>query len=66
MLLIGPRAGGSRRRGARVSPAWITPTRPMLQVASRAELSAKLFHEHIAPQLGTRQLREFGAAELVS
>ncbi len=38
----------------------------MLQVASRAELSAKLFHEHIAPQLGTRQLREFGAAELVS
>ena len=31
-----------------------------LQVASRAELSAKLFHEHIAPRLGDQQLRDFG------
>lgn len=34
-----------------------------LQVASRAELSAKLFHEHVAPQLGSQQVREFGRAE---
>jgi DNA-binding CsgD family transcriptional regulator len=33
-----------------------------LQVTSRAELSARLFHEHIAPQLGSQQLREFGPA----
>lgn len=30
-----------------------------LQVTSRAELSAKLFHEHIAPRLGSQQIREF-------
>jgi hypothetical protein len=35
-------------------------------VASRAELSAKLFHEHIAPQLGSQQIRDFGPAGLVS
>ena len=35
-----------------------------LRVASRAELSAKLFYQHIAPELGTEQLREFGAAEV--
>ncbi|MBO0789052.1 MAG: helix-turn-helix transcriptional regulator [Actinobacteria bacterium] len=34
-----------------------------LHVTSRAELSAKLFHEHIAPQLGSQQVREFGRAE---
>jgi DNA-binding CsgD family transcriptional regulator len=34
-----------------------------LQVASRAELSAKLFHEHIALRLGSQQVREFGPAE---
>jgi len=37
-----------------------------LRVTSRAELSAKLFYEHIAPQLGAQQLREFGAAEFAS
>jgi hypothetical protein len=37
-----------------------------LQVASRGELSAKLFHEHIVPRLGRRQVREFGPAELAS
>ena len=31
-----------------------------LRVGGRAELTAKLFHEHIAPQLGSEQLREFG------
>ena len=36
-----------------------------LQITSRAELSAKLFHEHIAPQLGRQQVREFGRAEPV-
>ena len=35
-----------------------------LQVASRAELSAKLFHEHIAPRLASQQVRDFGRAEL--
>ena len=35
-----------------------------LQVASRAELSAKLFHEHIAPRLGSQQVRDFGRAGL--
>ncbi|MBO0815250.1 MAG: hypothetical protein J2P30_08930 [Actinobacteria bacterium] len=34
-----------------------------LQVTSRAELSAKLFHEHIAPQLGSQHIRQFGRAE---
>jgi DNA-binding CsgD family transcriptional regulator len=37
-----------------------------LRVASRAELSAKLFHEHIAPRLGSQQIRDFGPAGLVS
>jgi len=37
-----------------------------LGVASRAELSAKLFHENVVPQLGHQQLREFGRAELTS
>jgi len=31
-----------------------------LRVGGRAELTAKLFHEHIAPQLGSEQIREFG------
>jgi DNA-binding CsgD family transcriptional regulator len=35
-----------------------------LHVASRAELSAKLFHEHVAPRLGSQQIREFNGAEL--
>lgn len=34
-----------------------------LQVTSRAELSAKLFHEHIAPQLSSQHVREFGRVE---
>lgn len=34
-----------------------------LHVASRAELSAKLFHEHIAPRLDSQHVREFGRAE---
>jgi DNA-binding CsgD family transcriptional regulator len=34
-----------------------------LGVASRAELSAKLFHEDIVPQLGYERLREFRRAE---
>lgn len=33
-----------------------------LQITSRAELSAKLFHEHIAPQLSSQHVREFGRA----
>ena len=37
-----------------------------LRVTSRAELSARLFYEHIAPQLGAQQLREFDAAEFAS
>jgi DNA-binding CsgD family transcriptional regulator len=37
-----------------------------LNVASRAELSAKLFHEHIAPRLGGQQVREFNSAKLPS
>jgi DNA-binding CsgD family transcriptional regulator len=34
-----------------------------LEVASRAELSAKLFHEHIAPQLDSQRIREFAAVD---
>jgi DNA-binding CsgD family transcriptional regulator len=34
-----------------------------LGVGSRAELSAKLFHDHIAPHLGSQQIRELGPAE---
>ncbi len=34
-----------------------------LEVTSRAELSAKLFHQHIAPRLGPDQVREFGAGQ---
>lgn len=34
-----------------------------LQVASRAELSAKLFHEHIAPHLSSQHIREFAPAD---
>jgi DNA-binding CsgD family transcriptional regulator len=37
-----------------------------LGVASRAELSAKVFHEHVAPGLGSHQLRQFDRAELAS
>jgi DNA-binding CsgD family transcriptional regulator len=37
-----------------------------LGVASRAELSAKVFHEHVAPGLGSQQLRQFDRAELAS
>ena len=33
-----------------------------LKVAGRAELSAKLFHEHIAPRLDSQRVREFGRA----
>ena len=33
-----------------------------LNVASRAELSAKLFHEHVAPRLDTRRIRQFTSA----
>ena len=35
-----------------------------LRVTSRAELSAKVFHEHIAPGLDGQQVRQFGGAEL--
>jgi DNA-binding CsgD family transcriptional regulator len=34
-----------------------------LEVTSRAELSAKLFHQHIAPRLGPDRIREFAAGE---
>jgi DNA-binding CsgD family transcriptional regulator len=34
-----------------------------LRVRGRAELSAKLFHEHIAPQLADQRVREFGPVE---
>jgi DNA-binding CsgD family transcriptional regulator len=34
-----------------------------LGVGGRAELTAKLFHEHIAPQLDGQRIREFGSAE---
>ena len=34
-----------------------------LRVGSRAELTARLFHEHIAPQLDDQRVREFGPAE---
>ena len=34
-----------------------------LGVGGRAELTAKLFHEHIAPQLDNLRIREFGPAE---
>jgi len=34
-----------------------------LGVGGRAELAAKLFHEHIAPQLDGQRIREFGPAE---
>ena len=37
-----------------------------LKVASRAELSAKLFQEHIAPRLDSHTIREFGPAGLAS
>jgi len=37
-----------------------------LGVASRAELSARLFYEDVVPKLGYQQLREFGRAELTS
>ena len=37
-----------------------------LKVAGRAELSAKLFHEHIAPRLDGQRIREFGPAGLAS
>jgi DNA-binding CsgD family transcriptional regulator len=33
-----------------------------LEVASRAEMTAKLFHEHIAPRLDDRRVREFTTA----
>jgi DNA-binding CsgD family transcriptional regulator len=33
-----------------------------LRVGGRAELTAKLFHEHIAPQLDDQRVREFGPA----
>ena len=33
-----------------------------LDVSSRAELSAKLFHEHIAPHLDDERVREFPTA----
>jgi len=35
-----------------------------LKVAGRAELSAKLFQEHIAPRLDSKSIREFGPAGL--
>jgi DNA-binding CsgD family transcriptional regulator len=34
-----------------------------LEVGSRAELSAKLFYQHIAPQLDTQRIREFSPAD---
>jgi DNA-binding CsgD family transcriptional regulator len=34
-----------------------------LSVGGRAELTAKLFHEHIAPQLDNQRVRQFGPAE---
>lgn len=37
-----------------------------LQVGSRAELSAKLFHDHIAPRLDNQRIREFAAREPVA
>jgi hypothetical protein len=37
-----------------------------LGVGGRAELTAKLFHEHIAPQLDDQRVREFGHAELAT
>jgi DNA-binding CsgD family transcriptional regulator len=37
-----------------------------LGVGGRAELTAKLFHEHIAPQLDGQRIREFGPAEFAS
>jgi len=37
-----------------------------LGVGSRAELTAKLFHDHIAPQLGSPDIRDFAPAELAS
>jgi len=37
-----------------------------LKVAGRAELSAKLFHEHIAPRLDRKTIREFGPAGLAN
>ena len=37
-----------------------------LRVASRAELSAKLFHEHIAPGLAGQQVRQFDGAGFAS
>jgi DNA-binding CsgD family transcriptional regulator len=37
-----------------------------LGVASRAELSAKLFHEHIAPRLDGQRIREFNSVELAT
>jgi DNA-binding CsgD family transcriptional regulator len=30
-----------------------------LRVAGRPELSAKLFHDHIAPRIGAQQVRQF-------
>ena len=37
-----------------------------LGVASRAELGAKVFHEHVVPGLGSQQLRQFDRAESAS
>jgi len=37
-----------------------------LGVGSRAELTAKLYHEHIDPHLGSEDVRDFAPAELAS
>jgi DNA-binding NarL/FixJ family response regulator len=37
-----------------------------LGVGSRAELTAKLYHEHIDPQLGGGDIRHFAPAEIAS
>ena len=37
-----------------------------LKVASRAELSARLFHDHIAPRLDSHTTREFGPVGLAN
>jgi DNA-binding CsgD family transcriptional regulator len=34
-----------------------------LHVTTRAELAAKLFHDHIAPQLDTKRIREFASGD---
>jgi hypothetical protein len=55
------RAGTDRARRDSISSSRVVLE---VDVASRAELSAKLFHDHIAPSLDDQRIREFTATGL--